>query len=287
MGKVVILGCGYAGKTLARRLVAKGDAVRATTTTDSKIVTLRSLGTEAVVLDPKRTDTYGNALAGATAIVHLAPPPEHGSIDDEVDRIVRSIGPKLDAYVYGSTTGVFGNHEDNWVDESTPPRDPLDKGRLRLDYERALMKAGVPLRVVRIAGIYGPGRTLRDALRKESLILFEGGPATSRIHVEDLARLLEAMLEKKAPPLAVACDELPAPTLDVARYTCELLGIQPPAPVALQDAKRVLSPAAIEMRLGGRRCRSLVREKLIGALSYPTYREGVKASLIAEGSFRQ
>jgi nucleoside-diphosphate-sugar epimerase len=284
MGKVVILGCGYAGKTLARLLLANGESVRATTTTESKIVTLRSLGTEAAVLDPKRIDTYASALKEARAVVHLAPPPPREGIDAEVERIARSIGSKIEAYVYGSTTGVFGNQDDTWVDEMTPPREPAERGLVRLEYERALAKAGLPLRVVRIAGIYGPGRTLRDSLRKESLLLFEGGPATSRIHVEDLARLLEAMLQPKAPPLAIACDELPAPTLDVANYTCELLGIRPPAPIALEDAKRVLSPAAIEMRLGGRRCRSLVREKLIGALAYPTYREGVKASLIAEGA---
>src|SRR5687767_14923426 len=120
MGKVVILGCGYAGKTLARLLVANGEAVRATTTTESKIVALRSLGTEAAVLDPKRIETYAGALEEARAVVHLAPPPAREKIDDEVERIVRSLGPKLEAYVYGSTTGVFGNQDDTWVDEATP-----------------------------------------------------------------------------------------------------------------------------------------------------------------------
>jgi nucleoside-diphosphate-sugar epimerase len=288
MARVVIFGCGYAGRALARRLIAKGEDVGSTTTSDSKITALRALGTEPVFLDPDRPETYHRALEKARAVVHLAPPPTRESISVEVDRIARSLGNQIEAYVYGSTTGAFGapGDADAWVDESTPPLSPQEKGQARLDYERALMNAGVPLKVVRIAGIYGPGRTLRESLSKESLILFEGGPPTSRIHVEDLARLLDAMSVAKAPPLAVACDELPAPTLDVARYTCELLGIELPAPVALEDAKRVLSPAAIEMRLGGRRCRSLVREKLIGALAFPTYREGVKASLIAEGALR-
>ncbi len=288
MTKVVILGCGYAGRALARRLLAKGDQVRATTTTEPKLASLRALGAEVALLDRDRAETYRAALADAQVIVHLAPPPTHEAISVEVERIARSVGPELGAFVYGSTTGAFGRPEDDtaWVDESTPPRSVGGKGRTRLEYERALAAAGLPLRVVRIAGIYGPGRTLRESLQKEALILFDGGPPTSRVHVEDLARLLEATLAPKGPPLVVACDELPAPTLDVARYTCELLGIVAPAPVALEDAKRVLSPAAIEMRLGGRRCRSLVREKLIGALEYPSYREGVKASLIAEGALR-
>jgi hypothetical protein len=91
------------------------------------------------------------------------------------------------------------------------------------------------------------------------------------------------MIGHEAPALAIACDDLPATTLDVARYTCELLGKAPPPPVAIEDARRVMSKAALEMRLGGHRCRSLVRESLIGPLLHPTYREGVRASLEAEG----
>jgi nucleoside-diphosphate-sugar epimerase len=106
---------------------------------------------------------------------------------------------------------------------------------------------------------------------------------TSRIHVEDLARILEAMIDRSAPPLVLACDERPATTLDVARYTASLTGLELPEPVSIDDAKRVLSPAAIEMRLSGRRCRSLLRAEMIGALTFPTYIEGVRASLAAEG----
>ena len=90
-------------------------------------------------------------------------------------------------------------------------------------------------------------------------------------------------MQPTAPPLVLACDEAPATTLEVARFTAELLDIDVPAPVPLEDAKRVLSPSALELRLGGHRCRSLVRDKLIGELSYPTYREGIRASLATEG----
>lgn len=284
----MIFGCGYVGRVLARRLVERGDPLRATTTTEAKLTELAALGAEPVLLDAQRPETYAGALHDAEAIVHLAPPPKEESTNDQVARIAGACSASLRTYVYGSTTGAFGNQgdHDTWIDESTPPRNLGERGQARLDYEHALERAGLPVRVVRIPGIYGPGRTLRHALERQSIVLFEGGPPTSRVHVEDLAHLLEAMLRPGAPPLVVGCDDKPAPTLEVARYTCELIGVELPAPVPLEDAKRVLSPAALEMRMHGRRCRSLVREKLIGPLAFPTYVEGVRASLIAEGALK-
>lgn len=284
--KVVILGCGYVGWVLTRRLIARGDPVRATTTTEAKLTQLTALGAEPVHLRLDEPSAYRSALKDAEVVIHLAPPVAGRSAREVVAAIREAAGPSVRAYVYGSTTGAFGQLEDpeEWVDESTPPRNVTPRGQLRLDYEHALADAGFPLRVLRIAGIYGPGRTMREMIERDALILFHGQPPTSRIHVEDLSHLLEAMIDDRAPRLVVACDEAPATTVEVARYTCELLGRTPPEPVSLEDAKRVLSPQALEMRVGGHRCRSLVRGKLIGQLAFPTYREGVRASLEAEGA---
>ncbi|MFO0727443.1 MAG: NAD(P)H-binding protein [Myxococcota bacterium] len=283
---VAILGCGYAGRILARRLVERGNPVRATTTTETRLSSLAALGAEPLLVRTDRPESLGRLMKDVDAVVYLAPPGQNQDPSALAQSLAAACPSGLQSFVYGSTTGVFGKQTDSdaWVDESTPPRDPHEQGELRLGVERALAATGLPLKIVRIAGIYGPGRTLRDALRKDQLILFQGGPPTSRIHVEDLARILEAMIPKAAPPLVVACDEEPAETLTVARYTAELLHIQAPEPISLEDAKRIMSPRALEMRLGGHRCRSLVRQKLIGELEFPTYREGVRASLIAEGS---
>lgn len=286
MKKIVVLGCGYVGRVLARRLVGQERTVRATTTTQAKIDELRALGAEPFLLETDDPASLAAALHDADGVVHLAPPSE--DVAGEVERIAAACGDGLQVYLYGSTTGAFGQPvaDGEWIDESTPTHDPGDRGRRRFDYERALEGAGLPLRTVRIAGIYGPDRTLSRSLDREGFVLFEGGPPTSRTHVDDLATLLLAMLEPGAPPLAIACDDEPAPTLEVARYTCELLGRPLPPVRSLDEARAQLSPAALEMRLGGRRCRSIVREGLVGALAYPTYREGVRASLRAEGRIR-
>ena len=285
-GKIAVIGCGYAGRVLARRLIDRGNPVLATTTTEARLSSLAALGAEPVMVRADRPELIERAMSGADAVVYLAPPMKGQSPEALAKMLAQAAPSSLKSFVYGSSTGVYGQFEDpeTVVDELTPPRDPHERGRDRLAVEQALAAAGLPLSVVRIAGIYGPGRTLKDSMRKESLVLFEGGPKTSRIHVEDLARILEAMIEPSAPPLVLACDDLPATTLDVARYTAELLGLTAPDPVPLEDAKRIMSPAAHEMRLGGHCCRSIVRPKLIGDLTYPTYREGVRASLVDEGA---
>lgn len=285
--KVAILGCGYTGRVLARRLVERGNPVRATTTSETHLSQLAALGVEPFLLRTDNPASLERGLSDAEAIFHLAPPDSDPDPAELARSFAKAVSPSLKVFVYGSTTGVYGDHGDAWVDEDTAPNAPHARGQRRLDTEEALRAAGLPLKVVRIAGIYGPGRTLRSAIQREALILVEGAPSTSRVHVEDLARLLEAMLKPEAPALAIACDEEPAPTIDVARYTCALLGRPAPSPVTLEEAKRVLSATAREMRLGGHRCRSKVRLGLVGALEYPTYREGVKASLAMEGSLRE
>lgn len=154
----------------------------------------------------------------------------------------------------------------------------MPRGARRLRYERRLQASGLPVRVVRIAAIYGPGRGMRAALDR-GMLLFEDGPLTSRIHVEDLARLLISMTGPEAPELVVACDEKPAPTLEVARYLCGLLGRPMPEVLTQEEALAQMSPQARELRTQGRRCRSKWRHVLVGPLRYPTYREGLAADL--------
>ena len=284
MKNAVILGCGYTGRVLARDLLAAGYRVRGTTTRPEGRSTVEAVGAEAVVARLDDIDALRQAIDGADIIFHLAPPPREGPLEREMVALQAVVPPGLSAFVYGSTTGVFGAHAGHpWIDEDTVSGEVGARGQKRAEYEAGLARFVKNLRVVRIAGIYGPGRTIWTSLQRPGFVLFEGGPPTSRIHVEDLARLLAAMSRPDAPALAVGCDELPAPTLDVARFACDLMKVPCPAPMSLDEARSTLSPAALEMRLGGRRCRSKVRPSLIGELRYPTYETGLVAALTEEG----
>ncbi len=284
MGTAVILGCGYTGRVLAKRLLDAGRRVRGTTTRDAGRGAIVATGAESAVARLDDRKTLEPALHDADVVFHLAPPPRDGSLSAEMGALQAALPSTVQRFVYGSTTGAFGDHDGNpWIDEDTPVGRLGPRGQRRLDYERALDGVVSDLRVVRIAGIYGPDRTILRALLRPGFVLFEGGPPTSRTHVDDLADLLAAMAGPDAPPLAIACDEAPTPTLDVARYACGLLGLELPAPLTLEAARAEMSEAAVEMRMSGRRCRSKVRPALVGALRYPTYETGIVASLRAEG----
>ncbi len=283
MPVAVILGCGYTGRVLARQLGAQGWTVRGTTTRSEGLPAIEATGAFGRVARLDDVSSLRPALEGADVVFHLAPPPRDGRSDVEWRALQDALPANLDAFVYGSTTGAFGSHGDAWIDEDTPSVALKERGQRRLDYEQGLAGIVRTLRVVRIAGIYGPGRTIWASLQRPGFVLFEGGPATSRIHVEDLAALLAAMGRSDAPPLAVGCDDLPAPTLEVARFVCRLLGASCPEPVSLVEARARMSPTALELRLGGRRCRSKVRPALIGSLRYPTFKTGMEAALRAEG----
>ncbi|MEL6185936.1 MAG: hypothetical protein AAFU79_15030, partial [Myxococcota bacterium] len=110
--------------------------------------------------------------------------------------------------------------------------------------------------------------------------LVRGPSRKSRIHRDDLARILSAMvLHAAPPPLMVACDERPATTLEVASFAAAQLGLDLPEVLSREEASKAMSARARELRMNGKRCRSLYREDLIGPLDYPTYQEGIASAL--------
>ncbi|MBI4818600.1 MAG: hypothetical protein HY791_20195 [Deltaproteobacteria bacterium] len=274
--RVTIVGCGYTGLELARQAVASGHVVAGTTTTPARLQQIARTGAAPVLMRGDDLSQLPSTLRGADAVVWLAPPPSDSSPREVAERISEALSPPA-VLVYGSTTGVYGAQSS--VDELSAVGEPSPRGRARLETELSLRLAHPSLRVVRIAGIYGPGRTLREGIESGRLVLFEGGPVMSRIHVEDLSRILLAMVGDDVPDLVIATDERPAPTLEVARYTAMLLGLELPPIWSREEATSKLPPSALELRLEGRRCVSLRRPGLIGALRHPTFVEGVVASL--------
>lgn len=283
--KIAIIGCGYTGEKLAYKLVKEGHHVTVTNRTEDKHAVFRERDLQPVLFEQNAPDKeYHELLSDVELIYYLAPP--NPSIEPEqICEKIQKATPNLRVLVYGSTTGVYGHREiqDEWIDESSGSGPLEPRGQRRADMESALVRAGVPTKIVRIAGIYGPGRTLAHRIRTPNWPLFDGAPKTSRIHVDDLVSILIAMNSQTAPNLINACDDLPCTTLEVARFTAGLLNIDLPKLVTREEARERMSEIAWSFRANGRTCRSLYRESLVGPLRYPTYQEGVTASLKEEG----
>ena len=185
---------------------------------------------------------------------------------------------------YLSTTGVYGDRQGGWVEETDPPAPGNARSRWRLEAEAAWLASGLPVNVFRLAGIYGPGRSAFDRLREgRAQRVVKAGQVFSRIHVDDIAAALSASMARPDPGRVYnVADDLPAPAWEVIAYAAELLGMPAPPEVALEDAG--LSPMARSFWEESRRVSNRrLREELGVTLAYPDYRAGLRGILAAGG----
>ena len=283
-GTLLSFGHGYSAQALARRLLACGWRVIGTTRSKEKAAAIRASGAEALVWpgeDPAA------ALAAATHLLLSAAPDAGGDpVLAALEAPLRKVAPRLAWAGYLSTTGVYGDRAGGWVDETSECRPSTRRGQARLDAERAWgrlhAEAGLPLHVFRLAGIYGPGRGPFAKVREGGARrIVKPGQVFSRIHVEDIASVLEASIARPRPGAVYnVCDDLAAPPEDVIAHAAELLGLPVPEAVPFDTAE--MTPMARSFYAESKRVsNALIRAELGVALAYPTYREGL-AALLAE-----
>ncbi|MFN4101204.1 MAG: SDR family NAD(P)-dependent oxidoreductase, partial [Pararhodobacter sp.] len=182
---------------------------------------------------------------------------------------------------YASATSLYGDTGGEWVDEDSPDQPAPGRGAARAGAEAAWRKLaaarGVPLALFRIAGIYGPGRSVLDGLREgRAQRVVKPGQVFNRIHVTDLGRIAAAAAEARLDGPLILSDDEPAPNADVIAYAAGLLGMDPPPLVAYEDAD--LSPMARSFYEENKRLRSRRLGPDLGlTLRYPDYRAGLDA----------
>ena len=199
---------------------------------------------------------------------------------------IEAAAPRLAWAGYLSTTGVYGDHGGGWVDEDTPPAPSTARGEARVRAEAEWRAVpNLPLHVFRLAGIYGPGRGPFAKLRAGTARrVVKPGQVFSRIHVDDVALVLRASIDRPQPGAVYnVCDDDPAPPEDVIAHAARLLGLPPPPAVAFADAE--LSPMARSFYAESKRVSNRrIKEELGVALRHPDYRSGLAATLRAEGA---
>jgi len=292
MSKLFVFGLGFSAMTLARRLKAQGWNIAGTVRTPEKAAALRDEGVDAVVFDGNAPgDDVSRALDGADHVAISIPPGDAGDAvlrHHRADIAARSGAIRWLGYL--STVGVYGNHDGAWIDEDTPtdPVSPRNARRVvaEQDWLRFGEETGIPVMLFRIAGIYGPGRNALATVRAgRARRVVKPGQVFNRIHVADIAGVLEASIAKpRAGGIYNLADDEPAPPQDVIAYAAGLLGVAPPPEVPFDEAD--MTPMARSFYSANRRARiDRIKDELGVVLEYPDYRAGLDA-LFAAGEGR-
>jgi nucleoside-diphosphate-sugar epimerase len=284
--RLFCFGLGYSALVLARRLRRRGWAIAGTCRSEAKRATLARDGIEAHLFDRDRPlADCGTALAGATHLLSSVPPDAAGDpVIDHHGGDIAAIGRLLAWSGYLSTTGVYGDRDGGWVDETAPLRPTGERGRRRSAAETEWLdlwrRDGVPVHLFRLAAIYGPGRSALDQVRAGTARRIDKpGQVFSRIHVEDIASVLEASMARPNPGRAYnVCDDDPAPPQDIVAFACALLGVAPPPLVPFAEGG--LSPMARSFYDDNKRvANSRIKQELGVRLCYPSYAAGLRALL--------
>jgi hypothetical protein len=283
MKRLFCFGLGYCANVLSRRLAAEGWAISGTATTAEKGDVLKRNGYEAFVFDGREHDpAIADALRKSTHILLSIPPGADGDPALRVYGADITASPSIGWIGYFSSVSVYGDSKGEWVDERTPPQPVTERGMRRLGAENAWIDLGQThgkaVVVLRLPGIYGPGRSAIDQLRAgKARRIFKPGQVTNRAHVDDIATAVEAALGiSNGIHVFNVTDDLPAPPQDVIEYGAELLGV--PCPPATDPTDASLSPMARSFYAESKKVSNARMKNELGVkLAYPTYLEGLKA----------
>lgn len=284
-----IFGAGYSARAFAGAAGAEAARIFGTTRTAEKFPVLRAAGIEPFVFDGAAvSDAVRDALRTAThLIVSIAP----GEAGDPVLRAfpdLRSAMPALEWIGYLSTVGVYGDHGGAWVDEATPCRPVSKRSVERVAAEQAWQdaaaRAGAPLAVLRLSGIYGPGRNafvnLENGTAKR---LVKAGQVFNRIHVADIAGALLLLSKRRLGGIYNVTDDLPAPPQDVVAHAAGLMGMAAPPEEDFETA--ALSPMARSFYGENKRVSNAAIKKAGYSFQFPDYRAALSA-LWRDGDWR-
>lgn len=270
----LVLGCGYTGEALLRRLDAAPVTVVRRDAAALAALAARHRHVRAVVADLADPDAVAALapLAAGARVVHLAPPASRdGAVDGAVAAALAGAGARR--LVYVSSTGVYAPGGGARVDEAWPLAPATETGRARLAAERAIAAAFPGAVILRAAGIYGPGRGVAARLRAGTYrIVGDGAAHVSRVHVDDLAAAIVAAATHPSPPHLVynVADRDPCTAAEHADGVAAALGLPPPPRVPAA----AVPPDVAGMLLADRRIDASRLERDLGwAPAYPSWRD--------------
>ncbi len=288
--RLFCFGVGYSAEALIRHLSVADWTVSGTVRNPDKAQRLAGLGVDAHVWNGETLSAEIAAKLNTSSHVLVSVPP--GENGDPVllaahDAIANLAS--LSWLGYLSTTGVYGDTKGAWVHENAPLNPSSARSTRRVQAEQGWLELfrthARPIHIFRLAGIYGPARSVFDQIKTgNAKRIDKPGHAFSRIHVDDIARVLAASIAKPNPgAIYNVCDNEPAPPSEVTGYACELLDKEPPPLEDFESVKGRMSPMALSFWNDNRRVdNTRIRTELGVKLQYPDYRSGLQAILTEE-----
>lgn len=284
MSNFLVFGLGFSARHYLAEDSARWTRIVATVRDPARAAALDMQPATVLAFDGHSVSPeLATAVDQADALLVSAPPGEAG---DPVlaccgDAVIKA--GRVRDVVYLSTLGVYGNHDGAWIDESSECRARDGRTRRRYDAEQAWLafgaRSGAVVTILRLAGIYGPGRSALDNVRAGTArIIDKPGQVFNRIHVEDIARAIKAAFDKRAGGIFNVCDDEPTPPGDPIVHAAKLLGVAPPPVIPFDVARPAMSEMAASFYADCRRARNDRLKSVLGvSLRYPTYREGLDA----------
>lgn len=279
MARVLIAGCGDVGTELGVRLAEEGHTVWGLR---------RHCDTLPPILHPFSADLTQpdtlHSLPPALDVVFYTAAPSGSSADtyhatyvDGIRHLLAALetqGHAVRRFMFTSSTGVYGQTSGEWVDETSPTEPEHFSGKELLLGEQLVLHSAFPGTVVRLAGIYGPGRTrLIDSVRQGTAVCPDGPPVyTNRIHRDDCAGVVRHVMQLARPDqLYIGVDNEPADQCEVFRWLALQLGLPPP--------RRAPATASHRPLRSNKRCSNRNLRAAGYVFRYPTFREGYAALL--------
>ncbi|MYC81182.1 MAG: NAD-dependent epimerase/dehydratase family protein [Acidobacteria bacterium] len=282
MARILIAGCGYVGQELGLGLVQEGHSVCGLRRGPDRLPP----GLQGFSADLTRPETLEN-LPGPFDVAFYTAGADRRSEAGYRSAYLKGLGnligalrdqnPPVRRLFFTSSTAVYGQSGGEWVDEDSPAEAGHFRGRLLRDAEQVLLGGPITGTVVRIGGIYGPGRQrLIESVRRGEACCFEGPPRyLNHVHRDDCAGALAHLMKADSPrSLYMLVDHEPAEQCGVLRWIAGRLKVPAPARAPAEAGKPVR---------GAKRCRNARLVESGYAFRYPTFREGYAALIAAEG----
>ncbi len=280
--QITITGCGHIGKLLAQQLLKKNIRVRGHVSSDTSLAECNDINIPCEIIDlDKPLDDI--ELTGQR-VLYLAPPPRSGKTDTRMTNYLKSIEKQPpEKFVLISTTGVYGDCQGAWVDESTPLNPVAERAFRRADAERQVQqycqRLNIPLVILRVPGIYGPGKIPLARINSgQPIVNKEDSPFTNRIHVVDLVNVCEqALLNNKITGIYNVTDGHPGTMYEYFAGVAMAMNLPVPPAISLAEAKLQLSEGMLSYMAESRRIdnKKLLKDFEL-VIQYPKLQDGLK-----------